>query len=1387
MQVQEGTTASITLTAVISDAATGGRNIRAAEYFIGTAGDDGLGTAMSAVDGAFDSAAEAVTATVNTSSWTAANSPYTLLVHGQDTDNSWGATQSVQVNVYIPVAVPGFDIGTGTYNSQQAVMVTLAGDSANTYYTLDGSEPDKTDMLYTSGSKIAIDGNDGDVITLKMVSYDAVGNKGTEGTAIYTFDKVAPTVAITDPAASKYVTIASYNIKGTENDGTGSGVTKVEVSIDNGVTWEDASITSPWGYDAMLAQGANIIKVRATDNVGNVSDVITGPTLTYYPVLTIKVDGQNVTDGEIYVPNLVGNNTKTIVVEGGSANYAAYTCNFSPALSVGTLSAGTADNEKVFTANVGAVGNENLTIQDPADTSLYRAALTIHVVSFGVLGNAGIVKGEQSLYTVVGANGDITWEIITGQGVSGIPVVAGTKNINATVTPSITGTFKIKAIDGITGAFEEKTVEVVDPIVVTPNKLSVDDEESSTLQFNVIGGKGEGNNANYTWSVDSGGIINADGLFTPAAGDGVRTFKATATDEIYANISGQSETVTIVNPMAVTNLPAGGTMQSGTTHDSFEFTGGTGTVNWSSDAGSIDINGKFIAPTVTTGFQDVTITATDNNFANIVATNVVRVYPTLAISNASAEIPTVEAGQTYGTVLQASGAVGSGNYQWMVTIDPSETLGDWATTDTFTFIAPDTGAFAGVYEITLRDKTNPAFITTFQVKVPIKLTPASKAFTETKLDDNRSSNPQTLTISGADGECYYAWEILDSKTATSEVNTSPDYGNADEISLIPTDVPVKKFYIRITVENDTGLTEDNGLNKRVFGPFNIIPVDIFTVTVSDLDGNPIGDPNANVSVDYIDPNTLTQIVAQDTNIDGEAVFTLPDAGGTYFYTITATDKVSQEISSNSKEVSIKLEAIGDTITGTVEDTGNTAKNGATVTAYQPSDITTKYQATTAEDGTYTINLPVGAAQNGWTVVAGLADFVAVSRADQAVGTVNFTGTYRTGYGLQAKTTIETVSATVVDTTLRLDITAIPAFTAVSEASVTLIEGNGVLGVASFAGGTVSVTYNTVEDFTVIIKADTSENNDPALDTGAGYSASRAFSYVVADTATKSEQVDVKAGGSGTKTVTTPSQTATVEVPVGGLTKAATIVIKQVPKTKTATSTQASHTYVYEVTATDSTTGSELASGDIIRIEITLPIDLSVINQGDLENDIFIIYHADSLATLEAGGGAAVSSNDIISSDYIGDGLIGSVTFYVSSLSVFGIGSSSSSGDGSGGTSLLDTSDDDRCFIATSAYGSPFESHVKILRNFRDVYLLPNRIGHAFVDAYYRYSPEAAAFIADHESLRALTRVVLMPVVGISYAALHTTAAQKTLITFLMFSLLAGICLAVRRLKVRKDL
>ncbi len=96
--------------------------------------------------------------------------------------------------------------------------------------------------------------------------------------------------------------------------------------------------------------------------------------------------------------------------------------------------------------------------------------------------------------------------------------------------------------------------------------------------------------------------------------------------------------------------------------------------------------------------------------------------------------------------------------------------------------------------------------------------------------------------------------------------------------------------------------------------------------------------------------------------------------------------------------------------------------------------------------------------------------------------------------------------------------------------------------------------------------------------------------------------------------------------------------------------------------------------------------------------------------------------------------------------------SNSGGGGSGG-----------CFIATAAYGSYLDPHVKVLRDFRDACLLTNGPGRAFVSVYYRFSPPIADFIREHEGLRFAVRAVLTPLV---FALEYRLAALLIIMVFI---------------------
>jgi len=71
-----------------------------------------------------------------------------------------------------------------------------------------------------------------------------------------------------------------------------------------------------------------------------------------------------------------------------------------------------------------------------------------------------------------------------------------------------------------------------------------------------------------------------------------------------------------------------------------------------------------------------------------------------------------------------------------------------------------------------------------------------------------------------------------------------------------------------------------------------------------------------------------------------------------------------------------------------------------------------------------------------------------------------------------------------------------------------------------------------------------------------------------------------------------------------------------------------------------------------------------------------------------------------------------------------------------------------CTIATVTLGTELHGRIDVLHSFRDKYLQNNVLGQAFITAYYKYSPPIAQYIADHKWLKAVVRILLLPVVGI---------------------------------------
>jgi hypothetical protein len=120
----------VTINASISDAGLGNSNIAAARYYIDST--NGAPTSMTAVDSAFDSPTEAVTAQILSATLAGLSSGnHTILVQGQDSAGNWGALTSATLSVdKTGPTTSGLTLNPNP--SSGAVSVALSGTASDT-------------------------------------------------------------------------------------------------------------------------------------------------------------------------------------------------------------------------------------------------------------------------------------------------------------------------------------------------------------------------------------------------------------------------------------------------------------------------------------------------------------------------------------------------------------------------------------------------------------------------------------------------------------------------------------------------------------------------------------------------------------------------------------------------------------------------------------------------------------------------------------------------------------------------------------------------------------------------------------------------------------------------------------------------------------------------------------------------------------------------------------------------------------------------------------------------------------------------------------------------------------------------------------------------------
>lgn len=285
------------LTATVSDVATGGANVAAAEYFLDVPGAPASGSAMS---GPFGSSSVGVSATVPFPA-----GPHTIYVRGQDSNGNWGPVSSIIVaNDTSGPLTRSLDMLPNPSNGSKDVALKATGDDSATggsnivagEYTIDGGasvaltpnikEPIAAlDTTITAATVAGLaEGSHG----VSVRSQDSAGNWGAWATLALLKDTTGPS---TGPVTSSYsanqqALLLTATVTDPSSNGVSSNVAAAEGFIDavgaNGTGFLLTPVDGAWSTGsegvrgdvplvtlAALSPGAHTIYLHGRDASGN--------------------------------------------------------------------------------------------------------------------------------------------------------------------------------------------------------------------------------------------------------------------------------------------------------------------------------------------------------------------------------------------------------------------------------------------------------------------------------------------------------------------------------------------------------------------------------------------------------------------------------------------------------------------------------------------------------------------------------------------------------------------------------------------------------------------------------------------------------------------------------------------------------------------------------------------------------------------------------------------------------------------------------------------------------------------------------------------------------------------------------------------------------------
>lgn len=1186
------------------------------------------------------------------------------------------ATFTIELDTIAPAA-PGINpVITPTADPLQ--IITGVKESGTNIFLSDGTPIQALPGDTTWGYQVTLTEGTNNFAFYVM---DGAGNRSPNASVSIELDTTAPAVPVINPVTSP-TNMTPQTISGTRD-------ADAAIYLSGGTLIAAADGSTSWTHDAPLAEGDNVIGVYAQDALGNQSPSAqvtvvldtnppASPHVNILPALindaTPTITGTrrlgeavsvylSLIDGVVQTPPLL--------VGALDAPYTAWSYTPAAAMADGphTLDfiamdeAGNVSSTSgiAFTIDATApAGSEH----DPANGAVNQAlnrTISVRITDAG----SGI-----DTTTITMTVNDTVYTVPTPELVlAGLPDDMRVTYTPATIyDPETTVSWSVTANDmaGNTLPATTRTFVTGANVAVAPTDAGIATDGTVTLTAS-------GGSLPYSWASDGLRITpSGDGLTCEVLAPAVAgAHTVTVTDAAGGN---STANITVIQAIAISGP---GTLLSDT-GGAFTATGGTtnGDVIWSASAGSIDpVSGAFVAPTVTGAPLDVTITAHDVVFnaghvTPVVTTAVVTVYPVLDISNAPETAPIVQPGESCSTEFAAAG--GDGSYTWTVT-GPDGVQAPPVSGATFVFTARDSGVFAGAYTITLSDGLG--YETEYTVYVPMVIS----QLTNSVMADGMQT--MIFTVHGAPAGTTFTAAILDESGADVTTDTSV-YGSVDggdgnspdeNFVYTPGDSVTETtiFRLALTVPDWVG----TGIETVTSNNCWVVPViDLSGTVVNSEDNMPID----GVTITPLNATVPTVVTAPDGTF---TISRLPVDGTVYSFFFMTTGYMDKVITQEQilADPVIALDAIDPAdgvIAGTVsfrDDPGYFIGTQARVLVQKAdgevvSDSTGQAIEIIPDllNGQYTFYVPSEEMGFGpYTVTIDAEGYV--DAAIEGV-IVDLTGPANVDATLNPITRISNSAASLdlidpvgEDDTVEVTITAQAGFLGVAfdgtAGEIRVEDETGdVTTDLTFAGNAYTYTRNAYEAFTITIHADVGEDRDVE----SGYAAVLEYTYV--PTATDPEETTVGTAGGFSNNVASSSGYTEVLMPPGCVSTNAgsnvTLVIAEAGGQSGIVGSGISSIELLDAN------GNPVPDADIDQLFITMSFDTSMIQFDEFRAvPGFGIFYADTMADLVAGSYAGqIPMSDIVDINYD----TGKITFRVSHLTAFGVGTTSPSGSGGGG-------------------------------------------------------------------------------------------------------------------------